>query len=1202
MKPRWLTILAVLISGCVYGSLAVQAPRVVTDENDYSPGSSACISGAGFHPGEAVRLQILRIDVDDNDLPEHQPWQVRADDKGRIEAPWLVTIHEAGATLRLTAKGVASGLSSEFIFKDAAITPASGGTAISADTYTGAFTPLTGPVIVETIVGDISVGTIVLTLPAGFQFDSSAPQPIITLNGDSNNKNINGLHDGDVIPLTVTSNSLSFTITTKSKGQTRNTLTYSNIRVRPTAATPLASGDITNTGTSIFPNSTTNFGTLREVPGSGLQSVVSGFPSPQTAGVAGSFTVTEQDQFGNVVSNYAGTVQFYSSDPLAILPAYYTFVSGDNGTHTFSGVTLKTVGVQSITASNTAGTSLTGTQSGISIVPAPADHLVFATQPGSVVYGSLLSPQPVVVSRDAFGNNSTVGLGASKIVTLNLASGSGALTGTTSVDIGTAAGNGTASFSNVSVNAAGTGKNLTASAAGLSSALSSTFSISPATLTASVTIGNKVYDATTVATIASRGLSGVLGGDNVQLSGGSAAFATKTVGNGKAVNVSGLGLSGTSAGNYALASTTVSTTANITPASLGVAGLGASDKVYDGTTTAYLTGGSLSGLMSGDSVSLGTPVANFASAVAGNNKPVTASYSVAGPDSGNYTFAQPTGLTANVIPATLSVSADDKSRAYGGANPPFTASYAGFVNGEDASVLSGVADLSAIADTNSPVGAYPIQIAIGSLTSLNYIFNFTNGSLAITPQALTVAAHNKSRSYGAGNPPLTGTLAGIQNGDNITVSYSTSADVNSSVGGYSIMPSMNDPQGKLSNYSVTINNGTLTVAPVPLTIAADAASRGYGEPNPNFTATISGYVNGEDASDLSGTLVLTTLAQPTSSPGDYPIIPSGLSSPNYSINYTTGTLTITTTNQPPVLDSITNAVVLPEQTVTIYLHASDPNSDAFTLSVDQGLPAGAFITNVVQTQPVPTTNTVFRWRPTRAQASTTNLISVRVTDNGGPSMSAVQTFTVIVLDYLEVRLPSTNLQSGQTLSVPIFLASSEGVTNLDFNLQWPAGYLANASLLVTASAMVSGSLQDQGTNLTFSFQTLPGQVLQGTQQIAQLTFTAISNEYSAFVSLPFESVNAVKPDGSAYTNYITPAARIAVIEGQPLLEASLASNAARDLTLYGRLGVSYELQSSTNLALPSQWNSVWSYVQTNGAMTVEVDSLNPNIFYRIFQP
>src|SRR5580765_3748036 len=161
MKPCWLTILAVLFSGFVPGSPAAQSPSVVTDENDYSPGSSACVSGSGFRPGEAVRLQILRIDVDDNDYAEHKPWEVRADEMGRIEAPWFVNTHEAGATLRLTATGVASGLSSEFIFKDAAITPASGGTAISADIYTGAYTPLTGPVIVETVVGDISVGTIV---------------------------------------------------------------------------------------------------------------------------------------------------------------------------------------------------------------------------------------------------------------------------------------------------------------------------------------------------------------------------------------------------------------------------------------------------------------------------------------------------------------------------------------------------------------------------------------------------------------------------------------------------------------------------------------------------------------------------------------------------------------------------------------------------------------------------------------------------------------------------------------------------------------------------------------------------------------------------------------------------------------------------------------------------------------------------------
>jgi hypothetical protein len=510
--------------------------------------------------------------------------------------------------------------------------------------------------------------------------------------------------------------------------------------------------------------------------------------------------------------------------------------------------------------------------------------------------------------------------------------------------------------------------------------------------------------------------------------------------------------------------------------------------------------------------------------------------------------------------------------------------------------LSGIPDSTTAAETNSAVGAYAIQIDIGSLASANYTFSFTNGSLAVTPHALTLSAHNKSRSYGAGNPVLTGTLIGIQNGDNISPGYSTSADVNSSVGGYSIFASMNDPDGKLSNYSVTINNGTLAVTPVELTVQAGNATRGYGEPNPNFTATISGYVNGEDSSDLSGTLALTSTAQATSLPGDYSIVPSGLSSANYSINYTSGTLTITTTNLAPALSPIADAVVLPGQLLTFPVHASDPNGDATVLSLDPGAPVGAIVTNLVGT------NIVFRWRPTRAQASSTNVITVRVMDNGGPSMTTTRTFTVVVLDYLEMSLASTNLQSGQTIAVPITLASSEGVTNLDCVITWPNSYLANAALSGISLAVGSATLQDNGTNLAISFQTAPGQVLQGTQQIAQLSFTAITNEFSAFVSLPFANVSAIKPDGSSYTNYITSTARIAVIEGQPLLWASLSANSARELTLYGRLGVSYELQHSINLSLPNAWDLGWSYVQTNGAVTINVDSSNPNIFYRIFQP
>src|SRR5262249_7807274 len=106
-----------------------------------------------------------------------------------------------------------------------------------------------------------------------------------------------------------------------------------------------------------------------------------------------------------------------------------------------------------------------------------------------------------------------------------------------------------------------------------------------------ITANNKVYDATTKATLNTAGatLVGIFAGDTVTLSAAGAAgtFATKEVGNGIPVTVSGLTLAGPQAGNYTLTQPT--TTANITPATLTVTGVTAHDKVYDATTTATLT-------------------------------------------------------------------------------------------------------------------------------------------------------------------------------------------------------------------------------------------------------------------------------------------------------------------------------------------------------------------------------------------------------------------------------------------------------------------------------------------------------------------------------------------------------------------------------------------------------------------------------------
>ena len=83
-------------------------------------------------------------------------------------------------------------------------------------------------------------------------------------------------------------------------------------------------------------------------------------------------------------------------------------------------------------------------------------------------------------------------------------------------------------------------------------------------MTGHFTADDKVYDGTTAATILTRSLTGgIVAGDTVTLTGGSATFANANVGTGKTVTGTGFSLTGADAGNYSLASSTLTTTADI---------------------------------------------------------------------------------------------------------------------------------------------------------------------------------------------------------------------------------------------------------------------------------------------------------------------------------------------------------------------------------------------------------------------------------------------------------------------------------------------------------------------------------------------------------------------------------------------------------------------------------------------------------------
>jgi hypothetical protein len=136
-------------------------------------------------------------------------------------------------------------------------------------------------------------------------------------------------------------------------------------------------------------------------PGQASTFVVTGFPSSTVAGQVGAFTVTAADAYGNAATSYTGTVRFGSSDGSATLPANYTFIADDQGTHTFAAA-LKTAGTQSLTATDTVTASIAGSQQGIVVNAGTAHALLLTGLPSSIRVGQISTF--TVQAVDAYGN------------------------------------------------------------------------------------------------------------------------------------------------------------------------------------------------------------------------------------------------------------------------------------------------------------------------------------------------------------------------------------------------------------------------------------------------------------------------------------------------------------------------------------------------------------------------------------------------------------------------------------------------------------------------------------------------------------------------------------------------------------------------------------------------------------------------------
>ena len=132
----------------------------------------------------------------------------------------------------------------------------------------------------------------------------------------------------------------------------------------------------------------------------------------------------------------------------------------------------------------------------------------------------------------------------------------------------------------------------------------------------------------------------------------------------------------------------------------------------------------------------------------------------------------------------------------------------------------------------------------------------SKATINVGTATLTVTTNAQTKVYGTANPTLTGTVSGLQNGDNITAGYSTTALQFSDVaaGGYPITATPNDPDDRLPNYTVVNAGNTLMVTPANQTITwATPAAIIYGEAlsSTQLDATVAGVSGGAAAGNLT---------------------------------------------------------------------------------------------------------------------------------------------------------------------------------------------------------------------------------------------------------------------------------------------------------------------------------------------------------------
>ncbi len=243
-------------------------------------------------------------------------------------------------------------------------------------------------------------------------------------------------------------------------------------------------------------------------------------------------------------------------------------------------------------------------------------------------------------------------------------------------------------------------------------------------------------------------------------------------------------------------------------------------------------------------------------------------------------------VTIVVVPKVLNIVVDPgQSKVYGDADPVFTFTATGFEAGDDESILTG----GLVRAAGEDVGTYSINL--GTLNSgPNYTINYTGADFGITRAALNVTADaGQMKVYGDVDPTFSYSASGFQNGDDESILTGGLARVaGEDVDTYSINLGTLNAGG---NYTINYTGADFEITQAELTVTADAGQmKVYGDVDPTFSYSASGFQNGDDESILTGGLVRVAGEDVDTYAINLGTLDAG---GNYTINYTGADFEIT---------------------------------------------------------------------------------------------------------------------------------------------------------------------------------------------------------------------------------------------------------------------------------------------------------------------